>query len=221
VDDPSGDKPAVRQARAIETRRRILAAARTAFAEKGHDNVNLKADILDPAGVSVGSFYHQFKDKTELLLVLLDEAGVERRRSVFGEAQASRGGAERAMSQGIRALLDSIDSDTDLWMILLREDWNADPRIRARPRAGGDAWRSELHATLRLWTRAPDPVVAQAVNNVIALNMGLAWMYLNRSAKERKANRDSLIESASRFAVAGLQSLFTSDRRQRVRVGTR
>jgi hypothetical protein len=51
--------------------------------------------------------------------------------------------------------------------------------------------------------------------------MGLAWMYLNRSAKERKANRDSLIESASRFAVAGLQSLFTSDRRQRVRVGTR
>jgi AcrR family transcriptional regulator len=214
MDDRLGGKSAARQPRAVETRRRILATARVAFAEKGHDNVNLKADILDPAGVSVGSFYHQFKDKTELLLVLLEEAGVERRRSVLGEVQESPGGAGEAMVQGIRAFFDAIDADTDLWVIQLREQRNADPRIRARSRDRLDAWRAELYTMLRHWTKAPDLVVEQAAEYVIALNMGLAGMYLNRPAKQRKADRDSMIEGASSFAVAGLRRLFTADQAQ-------
>ena len=66
---------------AAETRRRLLAAGRTAFARKGLDGTNLRDDILAPAGVSVGSFYHQFRDKTELLLaILLEDSAAFRAR---------------------------------------------------------------------------------------------------------------------------------------------
>ena len=56
-----------RQARSAETRRKLLDAGFEAFAAKGHDGVNLVEDVLEPAGISIGSFYHQFADKTELL----------------------------------------------------------------------------------------------------------------------------------------------------------
>ena len=74
----------------METRQRILDAARIAFAAKGHDAVNLRSDILEPAGVRVGSFYHQFTDKTALLVELLRDASVERRRQVLGDDVSAR-----------------------------------------------------------------------------------------------------------------------------------
>src|SRR5262245_24005929 len=55
------------------TRRRLLQVGRRAFARKGHAGTNLREDILVPARVSVGSFYHQFRDKTDLFLAILDE----------------------------------------------------------------------------------------------------------------------------------------------------
>src|SRR5713226_5603547 len=54
-----------------QTRTRLLEVGRPAFARKGYAGTNLKEDILLPAGVSVGSFYHQFRDKTDLFLEIL------------------------------------------------------------------------------------------------------------------------------------------------------
>src|SRR5215510_4284224 len=54
-----------------QTRRKLLQTGRRAFARKGHAGTNLRDDILVPAGVSVGSFYHQFRDKTDLFLAIL------------------------------------------------------------------------------------------------------------------------------------------------------
>src|SRR5262245_19436080 len=53
------------------TRRKLLDVGRRAFARKGHAGTNLRDDILVPAGISVGSFYHQFRDKTDLFLAIL------------------------------------------------------------------------------------------------------------------------------------------------------
>lgn len=57
------------QKRGIETRKRILDAARTLFARDGFNGTNAK-EITAEAGVSVGSFYAYFKDKKELFLEL-------------------------------------------------------------------------------------------------------------------------------------------------------
>ena len=62
-----------KQARAIRTRDRILDQAEQAFADKGFEAASLTSDILEPAGISVGSFYHQFPDKRAVLYALLDE----------------------------------------------------------------------------------------------------------------------------------------------------
>jgi AcrR family transcriptional regulator len=57
------------QKRGIETRNRILEAARVLFSLDGYHGTNAK-EITAEAGVSVGSFYAYFKDKKELFMEL-------------------------------------------------------------------------------------------------------------------------------------------------------
>jgi AcrR family transcriptional regulator len=59
------------QRRPEEKRARLLAAARTAFGQTGYGaSVH---EICQVAGVGIGTFYHQFPDKSDLMRVLMDE----------------------------------------------------------------------------------------------------------------------------------------------------
>jgi AcrR family transcriptional regulator len=59
------------QRRPEEKRARLLAAARAAFAENGYGaSVH---EICQAAGVGIGTFYHQFPDKSDLMRFLMDE----------------------------------------------------------------------------------------------------------------------------------------------------
>ena len=59
------------QRRPEEKRARLLAAARSIFAEKGYGaSVH---QICRAAGVGIGTFYHQFPDKAELMRLLMDQ----------------------------------------------------------------------------------------------------------------------------------------------------
>jgi AcrR family transcriptional regulator len=59
------------QRRPEEKRARLLAAARTAFGENGYGaSVH---EICQAAGVGIGTFYHQFPDKSDLMRFLMDE----------------------------------------------------------------------------------------------------------------------------------------------------
>lgn len=55
-----------RQARAVETRKKILKAAKTLIAEKGFADTSID-DIVGAAGVSTGSFYTYFKKKEDVV----------------------------------------------------------------------------------------------------------------------------------------------------------
>lgn len=61
-----------RQPRSIETRNRIMKAAFSLFAQKGIHGTNSK-EIVQKAGVSIGSFYSYFKNKKTLLLEMLED----------------------------------------------------------------------------------------------------------------------------------------------------
>jgi AcrR family transcriptional regulator len=59
------------QRRPEEKRARLLAAARSAFGKRGYGaSVH---EICQAAGVGIGTFYHQFPDKSDLMRVLMDE----------------------------------------------------------------------------------------------------------------------------------------------------
>lgn len=55
-----------RQVRAVETRKKILNAAKVLIAEKGFENTSID-DIVKEAGVSIGSFYTYFKKKEDVV----------------------------------------------------------------------------------------------------------------------------------------------------------
>ena len=60
------EKGRVRQARAAETRKRIVAAAKKLITENGFENVSIE-EIAKEAGVSTGSFYTYFKRKEDVV----------------------------------------------------------------------------------------------------------------------------------------------------------
>jgi len=59
-------KEKVRQVRAAETRRKIVAAAKKLITEKGFESVAIE-DIAKEAGVYTGSFYTYFKQKEDVI----------------------------------------------------------------------------------------------------------------------------------------------------------
>ena len=61
-----------RQQRGIDTRRRVLDAAKALFSEEGFHATNTKR-IAARAGVAVGSLYAYFRDKKQILLAVLEE----------------------------------------------------------------------------------------------------------------------------------------------------
>lgn len=59
-------------AKGRDTRERLLTAATTLFAERGYTRVTIR-DITNAAGLSAGAFYRYFKDRRELMLVLMHQ----------------------------------------------------------------------------------------------------------------------------------------------------
>jgi AcrR family transcriptional regulator len=67
----------VRQARAEETRARVIAAARRLFAEKGYFATGT-TEIVDAAGVGTrGALYHHFESKRSLFLAVFEEIEID------------------------------------------------------------------------------------------------------------------------------------------------
>jgi AcrR family transcriptional regulator len=96
--DAAASPSAPRQERSREKRARLLAAALVLFSEKGYEATSVDAIALR-AGVAVGSFYQHFRNKRQLLLVLMEQLleGLERL-----DLRPKGAGSIRA---GLRALL--------------------------------------------------------------------------------------------------------------------
>ena len=62
-------KTTTRQARAVETRKKIIQAAKVLIAAKGFAETSIE-DIAKQAGVSTGSFYTYFKKKEDVVEAL-------------------------------------------------------------------------------------------------------------------------------------------------------
>lgn len=194
--------------RADDTRRRLLQQARLAFAAKGHDGVSLQRDVLHPSGVSNGSFYHQFDDKTDLLVALLEEAA-EAGRSALREtigASVAGGLVERAR-RGFELWFTLVDGAEDLFRIQLRERENPDPRVRELIRDLRRRWVAGIAANLddQADGASIDPDLIARI--VASLAYGVLAEYLDTPSGERTELRSRFLADLPAFVVGGIAEL--------------
>ena len=201
---PRSTRRTPRQARSTETRRRLLDAGFAAFAAKGHDGVNLVEDVLEAAGISIGSFYHQFADKTELLHEILSEAAVRRRAFIahLGRMDESTS-LEDAVRSIVERLYDSLETETTAWQLQRSSRISGAGGVRDMGAANRENWTEEIAALLSNWYDASAVERRLAADSVMAFGRGLISDYLDSSAEERMEQRSAAGRAAT-FAVGGI-----------------
>jgi AcrR family transcriptional regulator len=180
-----------KQARAIRTRERILDQAEQAFAEKGYEAASLTSDILDPSGISVGSFYHQFTDKRAVLHALLDERRSWQECNLAATAVAAdQPTLSEAVRHGMLCFLADIDAHPETWWIHCRELHSSDADIR---QLIGDSWATRLGAVRSiLESRVDDPAAPGRVAFATSGLTGVLRTYLTGDVDARRGVRDEL-----------------------------
>jgi AcrR family transcriptional regulator len=192
---------------ASATRTRLLAAGRRAFARKGLAGTNLRLDVLEPAGVSVGSFYHQFRDKTDLLVAILRDHAESFRRRLH---EIHTPGPGRTLIDIARAsyamVFDLAEESGEVLRIHLKERDAEDARIRRFLREDRARWIDGLAGDYgRLAEASGIAVDAEAAAElVVALSLGTVARYMELSRAERRAARPRMLESLVRFTLGGL-----------------
>jgi AcrR family transcriptional regulator len=107
MDVSSNDKGRRTQAqRRASTRRALLDAARSLFAEKGYHGTAAE-EIVGRAGLTRGALYHHFEDKKDLFRVVVDEMEGEIDEEIEAAERAEPGLPEAVMA-GYRAFIDAV-----------------------------------------------------------------------------------------------------------------
>jgi AcrR family transcriptional regulator len=103
----SGNKERRTQAeRRAATRRALLDAARSLFAESGYHGTAAE-EIVRRAGLTRGALYHHFEDKKDLFRAVVDEMEGEIDEEIE-EAERAQSGLPEAVMAGYRAFIDAV-----------------------------------------------------------------------------------------------------------------
>lgn len=214
-------RPESRSESRAQTRRRLLAVGRHAFARKGHAGTNLKDDILVPAGVSVGSFYHQFRDKTDLFLEILRAHSETFRAMMHATHNPTAAGKPAELARHSFATVFRVaEENDDLFRIMARERESQDARVRAYLRDNSRQWIESLAADYRRMglIRAEDADTAELAAELIsALTAGTILTYLDYPAHQREHVRARLLDGLVQFTLGGVPGLVAGARRARRR----
>jgi AcrR family transcriptional regulator len=183
---------------------------REVFARKGHAATNLKQDILAPARVSVGSFYHQFRDKTDLLVAILREHS-ETFRAMIHAAHQRRDQPPAAVARhGYDVVFRVAEENEDLFRIMARERESLDPRVRSYLRENNRLWIDSLAEDYRqiggLKAEGSEST-RLAAELVMSLTLGTLLTYLEATPGERTANRERLVNGLVQFTLGGVAVL--------------
>jgi AcrR family transcriptional regulator len=179
-DGPRGAK------RRLESRKRLLAAARKLFVERGY-HATRPQDITKAAGLGHGTFYLHFGDKRECFLAFVDDA-----REEVDAAIMRRASAAKDLTGFIEAVLTAIYDYSEDHPGLLSTAMTDDAVIASGEGKGektllhrwGEEWAELLKVHAKTAPIAKDydlPILGQAVVGAIHQASGFAF----RSGRSR------------------------------------
>ncbi len=202
--------PHGRDTRAEATRKRLVDAGRKAFAGKPAAQVHLKNDILLPAGVSVGSFYHQFRDKTDLLLAILEQDSRALQEMFNAVHTPNETRSPEAVAYDCYALLfDIADAFPALFRLQLLRGDKVDPRIEEFLKRDRRAWQRSRAADYQRIARVHGiELDAEFAAELIGmLTSGALQRYLSTPTTERSKLRERLLPGLVQLTLNGLPGL--------------
>lgn len=166
-----------------ESRVKLIAAARTAFARNGYAGASMD-DLTAEAGLTRGALYHNFHDKRGLLAAVVDQIDGEMAARAFKKAE-ERGGSgwDRLLNEGVAYIEMALEPEVQRIVLL------DGPAVLGNP----SQWSSQnecLMATMRTLTtlaaqgaiRPVDIEAAARLLNGAALNAAL-WVAANDGSR--------------------------------------
>jgi AcrR family transcriptional regulator len=194
------------RAGARQTREKLLQAGRKAFASKGFGGASLREDILAASGISAGSFYHQFRDKADLLAEIVRTDGARVIEAVGGaDGEATLDPAARALRL-FGHMFDRAEKNPYFVKIFVREYYSDAPVVQR-------AIRAHTENTMNLLARFYDQLgVARGVTldsrslSVIVTCQIFSVLnyYIGQPRRVRNEMRPALIRSTLQLMVGGV-----------------
>jgi AcrR family transcriptional regulator len=198
-------KKTLKQARALETRAALVAAAGRLFGKHGYEATQTP-DIAAEAGVSTGAFYRYFKDKHAILIEALTEH-IDRGRALVAE----RLRPELFLAAEPRAAIDSVlditfelvahDSKLNRVYVAMSLTDPAVAQLRARTEAADrDALAQLIEASIPRKT-IPDAHAAALVIQLAVLEVAAerAGLHPRKGNVDDAAVREALREMLYRY----------------------
>lgn len=196
------------QARARRTREKILAQAKRAFSERGFEATNLTEHILTPAGVSVGSFYHQFTNKREVLLEIFEQAITARHARIREQVRDLHADTFRdAFRIILDLLLDEVETDPDIWHVQWREHESPDPEIRARALVGVSGWTDVVLRMMAPYYAGDERQQALVAEMSVILASAVVREFSHFDPVQQTARRADLVDTCVEFVHAAVESM--------------
>lgn len=199
TDDPDASEESL-------TKRALMDVARVAFASKGYLATSLRGDILGPTGISTGSFYHHFEDKTDLFIQMFQDAHHRWRLDLFSIFQPDSGLAPTLADVGL-AWYELLTRHSAVMALGVRESMNPDERIREA------LLEQRTIAEAGLFLIALDQGVstdeaARGAKLIVMLARGTVLRYVETPPEDRDEELAALLsEDLWRFAHGGLLNL--------------
>jgi AcrR family transcriptional regulator len=195
-----GPRKAPVQKRSRERVERMLAAATELIVEKGSDALRM-SEVAERAGVSIGSLYQFFPDKTALIGTLVERGNEESRRCIEEALASVRD------EQGFRrAFAELIDVYYGLFLAepALRDIWFgalADKALRDIQLLESRKNAALVAAVLRRLRPHADPAALES-SALVVMHLGEEAMRLAVSVG--RAEGDGLVDAYKRMALAEL-----------------
>ncbi len=204
IEGPDGEAGVVRktpvQRRSRERVERMLQAATELIGERGSDALRM-SEVAERAGVSIGSLYQFFPDKTAIVAALVERSNAAGRRCIETELEGVADDA--GMRRAFDALID-IYYGIFLAEPVMRDIWfgaQADKALRALQLADSRRNGALVAAALRRLRPRADPAALET-SALLVMHLGEETMRLAISVD--RAEGDALVEAYKRMALAEL-----------------